>query len=137
MKSRYSPRLGREVYLLFTGTPRTLSDTLCTCHGGLRPIGGCAHAIAVLLLLGQLTNRFVPADPTRSEEILKRALWYFQHSDSESESESASEITSTGESGSESSSDGDESGSDEPDSEGSESSGPERLRKTSASSVEY
>ena len=125
------------MYLLFTGAPRTLFDTLCTCHGGLRPIGGCAHAIAVLLLLGQLTNRFVPADPTRSEEILKRALWYFQHSDSESESESASETTSTGESGSESSSDGDESGSDEPDSEGGESSGPERLRKTSASSVEY
>jgi len=90
LKSRYSPRIGRQVFLLFKGSPRTLTDTLCTCHGGLRPIGGCAHAIAILLLLGQLTERIVAVEPTRSEITLKRALWYFQNSDSESSSESES-----------------------------------------------
>ena len=101
LKSRYSPSLAREVYLLFKGSPRMLSDTLCTCHGGLRPIGGCAHAIAVLRLLGELTQRIAPQQPTKSEQLLKRALWYFQNnssSDSDgesSESESSSDSSSS------------------------------------------
>ena len=90
LKSRFSPRLAREVYLLFKGDPFELHDTLCTCHGGLRPIGGCAHAIAVLRLLGQLTYRITPDEPTRSEKMLKRGLWYFQNSDSEAISDAAS-----------------------------------------------
>ena len=98
LKSRYSPRIAREVYLLFKGKPHTLQDTLCTCHGGLRPIGGCAHAIAILCLLGQLTNRIEPRKQTRSEEMLKCALSYYQNSESESESESESGSGSASES---------------------------------------
>ena len=79
-----------------------LSDTLCTCHGGLRPIGGCAHAIAVLRLLAELTQRIAPQQPTKSEQLLKRALWYFQNNSSSdndgesSESESSSDSSSSG-----------------------------------------
>ena len=67
-----------------------LHDTLCTCHGKLRPIGGCAHAIAVLRLLGQLTHRIAPDEPSRSEKTLKRGLWYFQNSDSEEDTDTES-----------------------------------------------
>ena len=90
LKSRFSPRLGREVYLLFKGGDLELQDTLCSCHGGLRPIGGCAHAIAVLRLLGQLTQRIIPEKISRSEQMLKRGLWYLQNSDSESEPDAES-----------------------------------------------
>ena len=90
LKSRFSPRIAREVFLLYKGVPLKLLDTLCSCHGGLRPIGGCAHAIAVLRLLSQLTNRVEPVQPTRSELMLKRALWYFQGSDSEGSTGSGS-----------------------------------------------
>ena len=67
-----------------------LLDTLCSCHGVPRPIGGCTHAIAVLRLLNQLTNRVEPVQPTRSELMLKRALWHFQGSDSEGSTGSGS-----------------------------------------------
>ena len=89
LKSRFSPRIAREVFLLYRGVPLKLLDTLCSCHGGLRPIGGCAHAIAVLRLT-QLTNRVEPVQPTRSELMLKRALWHFQGSDSEGSTGSGS-----------------------------------------------
>ena len=96
LKSRFSPRLAREVFLLFKGAPAKLQDTLCSCHGGLRPIGGCAHAIAVLRLLGQLTGRIMPDPPTRSEEMLKRGVWHFQNSDSEDNSDTGSSDESSG-----------------------------------------
>ena len=83
LKSRFSPRIARELFLLYNGVPLKLLDTLCSCHGGQRPIGGCAHAIAVLRLLSQLTNRVEPVQPTRSELMLKRASWHFRGSDSE------------------------------------------------------
>ena len=92
LKSRFSPRISREVYLLFKNAK--LSDTMCTCHGGLRAIGGCAHAIAVLRLLGQLTDRIEPDKPTRSQTMLKRALWYFKENDYESDSESNEDVSS-------------------------------------------
>ena len=90
LKSRFSPRIARELFLLYNGVPLKLLDTLCSCHGGPRPIGGCAHAIAVLRLLSQLTNRVEPVQPTRSELMLKRALWHFQGSDSEGSTGSGS-----------------------------------------------
>ena len=35
LKSRFSPGVAREVYLLYKGSPLKLLDTLCSCHGGL------------------------------------------------------------------------------------------------------
>ena len=89
LKSRYSPRVAREVYLLFKGSPLATTDTFCTCHVGARPVGGCAHAIAVLILIGQKIGNIQPREPTRSELMLHRGLVLFQEkNDSDDENES-------------------------------------------------
>ena len=67
---------------------------MCTYHGELRAIGGCAHDIAVLRLLGQLTDRIEPDKPTRSQTKLKRPLWCFKEIDYESDSESNEDASS-------------------------------------------
>ena len=54
LESLYSPANARTVYILFKSSPLEITDTLCSCHGGLRTIGGCAHAIAILIKLGQI-----------------------------------------------------------------------------------
>jgi len=98
LKSRYSPRNAREVFVLFKGDPLTLTDTLCSCHGGLRPIGGCAHAIAILILLGQRAGYLEQREPTRSELMLKRGLVLYDDSESEtsdSESDDSSSSSDT------------------------------------------
>ena len=79
LTSRYSP----EVFALFEGDPRSLTDTLCSCHAGLRPIGGCAQAIAILILLDQRAGYLGQREPTRSELMLKRGLVLYRESDSE------------------------------------------------------
>ena len=59
---------------MFKGDPLRITDTFCTCHVGARAIGGCAHALAVLILIGQLLGIGIiePREPTRSEEMLIR-----------------------------------------------------------------
>ena len=92
LKSRYSPANARTVYILFKGSPLEITDTLCTCHGGLRTIGGCAHAIAILIKLGQILGNIEPRQQTISEQILKRGLVLYndQQDSSDSEDESSS-----------------------------------------------
>ena len=92
LKSRYSPANARTVHILFKGSPLEITDTLCTCHGGLRTIGGCAHAIAILIKLGQILGNIEPRQQTISEQILKRGLVLYndQQDSSDSEDESSS-----------------------------------------------
>ena len=72
LKSRYSPTVSREDYLLYKGNPLATTGTFCTCHVGARPVGGCAHAIAVLILLGKLIGNIEPLEVSRTELIFKR-----------------------------------------------------------------
>ena len=50
----------------------------------------------MLRLLGQLTGRIMPDPPTRSEQMLKRGVWYFQNSESEDNSDTESSDESSG-----------------------------------------
>ncbi len=59
------------VHLLYdTKSTHTLVDTHCTCDGGLRVIGGCAHAIAILRLLLELKGALPRSSVTKSRKIL-------------------------------------------------------------------
>ena len=91
LKSLYSPANARTVYILFKGSPLEITDTLCSCHGDLRTIGGCAHAIAILIKLGQILGNIEPRQQTISEQILKRGRLVQRPQDSSgSEDESSS-----------------------------------------------
>ena len=47
------------------------------------PIGGCAHATAILTLLGQRAGYLQQREPTRSEQMLKRGPVPYRDSSSE------------------------------------------------------
>lgn len=91
LKSRYSPSNSRTVFIFFKGSPYKIMDTLCTCHGGLRTIGGCAHAIAILIKLGQIVGNIEPRKPTASEQMLKRGLVLYNDTQESSDTESDAE----------------------------------------------
>ena len=87
LKSRYSAANTRTVYILFKGSLLEMMDTLCTCHCGLRTAGGCAHAIAILVKLGQVLGNIEPRQRTITEQILKRGLVLYNDQQDSSDSE--------------------------------------------------
>ena len=106
LNSRCLPRDSREVYLFFKGDPFVITDTLCTCHGGLRTVGGCAHAVSILIMLGQISGNIAPREPTRLELMLKRSLVLYQNAESSDiESETSDDSDTSRSSDSDSASD--------------------------------
>ena len=72
LTSRFKSKKARIVHLLYR--QGSLVDTYCTCESGMRTIGGCAHAIAVLRHILELkTGAAVPL-PTKSRQVLDAML---------------------------------------------------------------
>lgn len=65
IRSRFRTGVGRRVKILFEDG--RIEDTMCSCPGGYRTIGGCAHSIAVLRLISELQSgqkwNELPKDP--------------------------------------------------------------------------
>ena len=70
--SRFRSGLPRAIYLLYKkarGEQFELTDTLCSCDGGLRTVGGCAHSIAVLRYVHETQQQIEEPLPSRSLRI--------------------------------------------------------------------